>query len=559
MAEVKSDIEIARAARKKPIMEIGEKLGIPSEHLLPYGHDKAKISAAFIAEQKGKKDGRLILVTAINPTPAGEGKTTTTVGLGDGLNRIGKKAVVCIREASLGPCFGVKGGAAGGGYAQVVPMEDMNLHFTGDFHAITSAHNLLSALIDNHIYWGNEQNIDIRRIAWRRVMDMNDRALRHIVGSLGGVANGYPRETGFDITVASEVMAILCLSTDLKDLEKRLGNIIIAYRRDKTPVFARDIKADGAMTVLLKDAMQPNLVQTLENNPAFVHGGPFANIAHGCNSVVATTTALKLADYVVTEAGFGADLGAEKFFDIKCRKAGLKPDAAVIVATARAMKMNGGVKKEDLGKENVEAVRKGCANLGRHVQNVKKFGVPVVVAINHFIADTEAEIQAVKDYVATLGAEAILCRHWAQGSAGIEELAHKVVELAESGKSQFSPLYPDDMPLFEKIETIAKSIYHAGEVIADKSVRDQLRTWEEQGYGTLPICMAKTQYSFSTDPNLRGAPTGHTVPVREVRLSAGAGFIVVITGEIMTMPGLPRVPSSEKIFLNDDGFIEGLF
>ncbi|WEZ82902.1 formate--tetrahydrofolate ligase [Rhizobium sp. 32-5/1] len=559
MAEVKSDIEIARAARKKPIMEIGEKLGIPSEHLLPYGHDKAKISAAFIAGQKGKKDGRLILVTAINPTPAGEGKTTTTVGLGDGLNRIGKKAVVCIREASLGPCFGVKGGAAGGGYAQVVPMEDMNLHFTGDFHAITSAHNLLAALIDNHIYWGNEQNIDIRRIAWRRVMDMNDRALRQIVGSLGGVANGYPRETGFDITVASEVMAILCLSTDLKDLEKRLGNIIIAYRRDKTPVFARDIKADGAMTVLLKDAMQPNLVQTLENNPAFVHGGPFANIAHGCNSVVATTTALKLADYVVTEAGFGADLGAEKFFDIKCRKAGLKPDAAVIVATARAMKMNGGVKKEELGKENVEAVRKGCANLGRHVQNVKKFGVPVVVAINHFIADTEAEIQAVKDYVATLGAEAILCRHWAQGSAGIEDLARKVVELAESGKSQFSPLYPDDMPLFEKIETIAKSIYHAGEVIADKSVRDQLRSWEEQGYGTLPICMAKTQYSFSTDPNLRGAPTGHTVPVREVRLSAGAGFIVVITGEIMTMPGLPRVPSSEKIFLNDEGFIEGLF
>ncbi|OJF92978.1 formate--tetrahydrofolate ligase [Pararhizobium antarcticum] len=559
MAEVKSDIEIARAAKKKPIMEIGAKLGIPAEHLLPYGHDKAKISAAFIAEQKGRKDGRLILVTAINPTPAGEGKTTTTVGLGDGLNRIGKKAVVCIREASLGPCFGVKGGAAGGGYAQVIPMEDMNLHFTGDFHAITSAHNLLAALIDNHIYWGNEQNIDIRRVAWRRVMDMNDRALRQIVGSLGGVANGYPRETGFDITVASEVMAILCLSTDLKDLEKRLGNIIIAYRRDKTPVFARDIKADGAMTVLLKDAMQPNLVQTLENNPAFVHGGPFANIAHGCNSVVATTTALKLADYVVTEAGFGADLGAEKFFDIKCRKAGLKPDAAVIVATARAMKMNGGVKKEDLGKENVEAVRKGCANLGRHVLNVKKFGVPVVVAINHFIADTEAEIQAVKDYVATLGAEAILCRHWAQGSAGIEELAHKVVELAESGKSQFSPLYPDDMPLFEKIETIAKSIYHAGEVIADKSVRDQLRTWEEQGYGTLPICMAKTQYSFSTDPNLRGAPTGHTVPVREVRLSAGAGFVVVITGEIMTMPGLPRVPSSEKIFLNDEGFIEGLF
>ena len=559
MAEVKSDIEIARAAKKKPIMEIGAKLGIPSEHLLPYGHDKAKISADFIAQQKGKKNGKLVLVTAINPTPAGEGKTTTTVGLGDGLNRIGKKAVICIREASLGPCFGVKGGAAGGGYAQVVPMEDMNLHFTGDFHAITSAHNLLSALIDNHIYWGNEQNIDIRRIAWRRVMDMNDRALREIVCSLGGVANGYPREAGFDITVASEVMAILCLSNDLKDLEKRLGSIIIGYRRDKTPVFARDIKADGAMTVLLKDAMQPNLVQTLEHNPAFVHGGPFANIAHGCNSVVATTTALKLGEYVVTEAGFGADLGAEKFFDIKCRKAGLSPDVAVIVATARAMKMNGGVKKEDLGKENIDAVKKGCANLGRHIQNVKKFGVPVVVGINHFFSDTDGEIQAIKDYVATLGAEAILCKHWALGSAGIEDLANKVVELAESGQAQFAPLYPDDMPLFEKIETIAKSIYHAGDVIADKSVRDQLRSWEEQGYGNLPICMAKTQYSFSTDPNLRGAPSGHTVPVREVRLSAGAGFIVVITGEIMTMPGLPKVPSSEKIYLNEQGYIEGLF
>lgn len=559
MAEVKSDIEIARAAKKKPIMEIGAKLGIPSDHLLPYGHDKAKISAEFIAQQKDKKNGKLVLVTAINPTPAGEGKTTTTVGLGDGLNRIGKKAVICIREASLGPCFGVKGGAAGGGYAQVVPMEDMNLHFTGDFHAITSAHNLLAALIDNHIYWGNEQNIDIRRIAWRRVMDMNDRALREIVCSLGGVANGYPREAGFDITVASEVMAILCLSNDLKDLEKRLGSIIIGYRRDKTPVFARDIKADGAMTVLLKDAMQPNLVQTLEHNPAFVHGGPFANIAHGCNSVVATTTALKLGEYVVTEAGFGADLGAEKFFDIKCRKAGLSPDVAVIVATARAMKMNGGVKKEDLGKENIDAVKKGCANLGRHIQNVKKFGVPVVVGINHFFSDTDGEIQAIKDYVATLGAEAILCKHWAHGSAGIEDLAKKVVELAESGQSQFAPLYPDDMPLFEKIETIAKSIYHAGEVIADKSVRDQLRSWEEQGYGNLPICMAKTQYSFSTDPNLRGAPSGHTVPVREVRLSAGAGFIVVITGEIMTMPGLPKVPSSEKIYLNEQGYIEGLF
>ncbi|MEW9804571.1 formate--tetrahydrofolate ligase [Mesorhizobium marinum] len=559
MAEVKSDIEIARAAKKKPIMEVGEKLGIPAEHLLPYGHDKAKISAEFIASRKGGKDGKLILVTAINPTPAGEGKTTTTVGLGDGLNRIGKKAIVCIREASLGPNFGVKGGAAGGGYAQVVPMEDMNLHFTGDFHAITTAHNLLAALIDNHIYWGNELGIDTRRVAWRRVMDMNDRALRQINCSLGGVANGFPREAGFDITVASEVMAILCLATDLKDLQKRIGDIIVAYRRDKSPVYARDLKADGAMAVVLKDAMQPNLVQTLENNPAFVHGGPFANIAHGCNSVVATTTALKLADYVVTEAGFGADLGAEKFFDIKCRKAGLKPAAAVIVATVRAMKMNGGVKKEDLGTENVEAVKKGCANLGRHIENVKQFGVPVVVAMNHFTTDTDAEIQAMKDFVKEQGAEAILCKHWAQGSAGIEDLARKVVELAESGASQFSPLYPDDMPLFEKINTVVKRIYRGSEAIADKSVRDQLHAWEQAGYGNLPVCMAKTQYSFSTDPNLRGAPTGHTVPVREVRLSAGAGFVVVICGEIMTMPGLPKVPSSEKIYLNEQGQIEGLF
>ncbi|TGQ71355.1 MAG: formate--tetrahydrofolate ligase [Mesorhizobium sp.] len=559
MAEVKSDIEIARAAQKKQIQEIGAKIGIPTEHLLPYGHDKAKISAEFIKSVKGNKDGKLILVTAINPTPAGEGKTTTTVGLGDGLNRIGKKAIVCIREASLGPNFGVKGGAAGGGYAQVVPMEDMNLHFTGDFHAITTAHNLLSALIDNHIYWGNELGIDTRRVAWRRVMDMNDRALREIICSLGGVANGYPREGGFDITVASEVMAILCLSTDLKDLEKRLGDIIVAYRRDKSPVYARDLKADGAMAVLLKDAMQPNLVQTLENNPAFVHGGPFANIAHGCNSVVATTTALKLADYVVTEAGFGADLGAEKFFDIKCRKAGLKPAAAVIVATVRAMKMNGGVKKEDLGKENIEAVKKGCLNLGRHIENVKQFGVPAVVAINHFTTDTDTEIQAMKDFVASLGAEAVLCKHWAKGSAGIEDLAHKVVEIAESGASQFSPLYPDDMPLFDKVNTIVKRIYRGDEAIADKSIRDQLHAWEQAGYGHLPVCMAKTQYSFSTDPNLRGAPTGHTVPVREVRLSAGAGFVVIICGEVMTMPGLPKAPSSEKIFLNETGQIEGLF
>lgn len=559
MATVASDIEIARAARKLPIIEIGAKLGIPAGDLAPYGYDKAKIGAEFIAAQAGKKDGKLILVTAINPTPAGEGKTTTTVGLGDGLNRIGKKAVVCVREASLGPCFGVKGGAAGGGYAQVIPMEDINLHFTGDFHAITSAHNLLAALIDNHIYWGNEQNIDIRRITWRRAMDMNDRALRDIVSSLGGVANGFPREGGFDITVASEVMAILCLASDLKDLEKRLGNIIIGYRRDRTPVYARDLKADGAMAVLLKDAMQPNLVQTLENNPALVHGGPFANIAHGCNSVIATRTALKLADYVVTEAGFGADLGAEKFFDIKCRKAGLSPDAAVIVATVRALKMNGGVKKDDLGRENVEALVKGCSNLGRHVANVRKFGVPVVVAINHFVSDTEAEIEALKNYVARLGAEAILCRHWAEGSAGIVDLAHKVVELAESGQAKFQPLYPDNLPLLEKIEIVASKIYHAGEVTADKAVRDQLRSWEDQGYGHLPVCMAKTQYSFSTDPNVRGAPEGHVVTVREVRLSAGAGFVVAITGEIMTMPGLPKSPAAERIFLNDHGYIEGLF
>lgn len=556
---VKTDIEIAREASKKPILEIGAKLGIGAEHLLPYGHDKAKVSQEFIKSLGARPDGKLILVTAINPTPAGEGKTTTTVGLGDGLNRIGKKAVVCIREASLGPNFGMKGGAAGGGYAQVVPMEEMNLHFTGDFHAITSAHNLLSAMIDNHIYWGNDLDIDERRIVWRRVMDMNDRALRDIVVSLGGVSNGFPRQTGFDITVASEVMAILCLSNDLDDLQKRLGDIVVAYTRAKTPIYARDIKADGAMTVLLKDAMQPNLVQTLENNPAFVHGGPFANIAHGCNSVIATKTALKLGEYVVTEAGFGADLGAEKFFDIKCRKAGLKPSAAVIVATVRAMKMNGGVAKADLGAENVEAVKKGCPNLGRHIGNVKSFGVPVVVAINHFFSDTDAEIAAVKAYVAEQGAEAILCKHWAQGSAGIEELAHKVVSLAESGAANFAPLYPDDMPLFQKLETIAKRIYHADAVIADKSIRDQLKTWEAAGYGHLPICVAKTQYSFTTDPTQRGAPTGHTVPVREVRLSAGAGFVVAICGEIMTMPGLPRVPSAEVIRLNADGDVEGLF
>ncbi|HAM89108.1 MAG: formate--tetrahydrofolate ligase [Paracoccaceae bacterium] len=555
----KSDIEIAREAVKRPIQEIGAKLGVSSEFLLPYGHDKAKVSQEFIDSVHGNADGKLILVTAINPTPAGEGKTTTTVGLGDGLNRIGKKTAVCIREASLGPCFGMKGGAAGGGYAQVVPMEEMNLHFTGDFHAITSAHNLLSAMIDNHIYWGNSLEIDERRVVWRRVMDMNDRALRDTVTSLGGVANGFPRQTGFDITVASEVMAILCLSVSLKDLQKRLGDIIVAYRRDKTPIYCRDIKADGAMTVLLKDAMQPNLVQTLENNPAFVHGGPFANIAHGCNSVIATSTALKISDYVVTEAGFGADLGAEKFMNIKCRKAGLAPSVVVVVATVRAMKMNGGVAKADLGPENVEAVQAGCPNLGRHIENVKSFGVPVVVAINHFVTDTDAEVQAVKDYVAGQGAEAILCQHWEKGSEGAIELATRVAEIADADMANFAPLYGDELSLFEKIETVAKRIYRADEVLADGKIRNQLKEWEEAGYGHLPVCMAKTQYSFTTDPNRRGAPTGHSVPVREVRLSAGAGFVVVICGEIMTMPGLPRVPASEQIMLNESGDIEGLF
>ena len=555
----KTDIQIAREAKKRSIQEIGAKLGIPSDDLLPFGHDKAKVSAEFIKAQEGKKNGKLILVTAINPTPAGEGKTTTTVGLADGLNAIGKNATICIREASLGPCFGMKGGAAGGGYAQVVPMEDMNLHFTGDFHAITSAHNLLSAMIDNHIYWGNELEIDQRRVVWRRVVDMNDRALRDIVTSLGGISNGFPRQAGFDITVASEVMAILCLSNDLEDLQKRLGDIIVAYRRDRSPIYCRDIKADGAMTVLLQQAMQPNLVQTLENNPAFVHGGPFANIAHGCNSVVATKTALKLSDYVVTEAGFGADLGAEKFMNIKCRKAGLAPDCVVLVATVRAMKMNGGVARADLGAENIKAVNEGCSNLGRHIGNLKSFGVPVVVAINHFVTDTDAEVQAIKDYAKTQGSEAILSQHWEFGSKGSADLAKRVAEIADSGVSQFAPLYRDEMPLMEKIETIAKRIYRADEVIADKKIRDQLRQWEEQGYGNLPICMAKTQYSFSTDPSLRGAPVGHSVPVREVRLSAGAGFVVAICGEIMTMPGLPRVPSAESIFINDEGQIDGLF
>ncbi len=555
----KSDIEIAREAQKEPIQAIGAKLGIPEESLVPYGHDKAKVSQDFIRGLAGREDGKLILVTAITPTPAGEGKTTTTVGLADGMNRIGKKTAVCIREASLGPCFGMKGGAAGGGYAQVVPMEDMNLHFTGDFHAITSAHNLLTAMIDNHIYWGNELGIDERRVTWKRVMDMNDRALRDTVVSLGGVANGFPRQTGFDITVASEVMAILCLANDLEDLEKRLGDIIVAYTRDRKAIYARDIGADGAMTVLLKDAMQPNLVQTLENNPAFVHGGPFANIAHGCNSVTSTKTALKLADYVVTEAGFGADLGAEKFMNIKCRKAGLAPDVVVLVATVRAMKMNGGVARADLGAENVQAVAEGCPNLTRHIANLKAFGVPVVVAINHFVTDTDAEIAVIRESAAAQGAEAILARHWELGSEGTVDLAKRVAEIADAKISQFAPLYTDDLSLFEKIEVIAKRIYHADEVMADKKIREQLKAWEDAGYGHLPVCMAKTQYSFSTDPNLRGAPSGHSVPIREVRLSAGAGFVVVVCGEIMTMPGLPRKPAALGIHLNDAGEIEGLF
>ncbi len=556
---VASDIEIARAARMRPIEEIGDRLGLDAAALQPYGRTKAKVDVAGIAGLDARPDGKLILVTAMTPTPAGEGKTTTTVGLGDGLNRIGKKAMICLREPSLGPCFGVKGGAAGGGYAQVVPMEDINLHFTGDFHAIGAAHNLLSALLDNHIYWGNDLALDGRRVAWRRVMDMNDRALRDVVTSLGGVANGFPRQTGFDITVASEVMAIFCLATGPEDLARRLGNIVVGETRDRRPVRAADLKADGPMAVLLKDAMQPNLVQTLENNPAFIHGGPFANIAHGCNSVVATKTALKLADYVVTEAGFGADLGAEKFFDIKCPKAGLAPAAAVVVATVRALKMHGGVAKEDLGQENVAAVAAGLANLARHVENVQRFGVPVVVAINRFSADTDAELAAVQAAVGELGVAAIEANHWAEGSAGTAELAEHVVALADGGAAAFKPLYDDAVDLFAKIETIAREIYGAGEVTADSRVRGQLRQWEEAGHGHFPVCMAKTQYSFSTDPALKGAPKGHSLPVREVRLSAGAEFVVAICGEIMTMPGLPRVPAANNIRIDADGRIDGLF
>jgi formate--tetrahydrofolate ligase len=556
---VKSDIEIARAATLQPIGTIADKLGVPEDALFLYGPHKAKVSLDFIKSQADRPDGKLILVTAITPTPAGEGKTTTTVGLGDALNRIGKRATICLREPSLGPCFGMKGGAAGGGYAQVVPMEDINLHFTGDFHAIGTAHNLLSALLDNHIYWGNQADLDGRRVAWRRVVDMNDRSLRRITSSLGGVANGFPREDGFDITVASEVMAIFCLASDLADLEARLGRIVVGYTRDRRPVTAAELKAPGPMSVLLKDALAPNLVQTLENNPAFIHGGPFANIAHGCNSVMATKTALKLADYVVTEAGFGADLGAEKFFDIKCRKAGLSPSAAVIVATVRALKMHGGVAKADLGTENVQAVSDGCTNLARHLDNVKSFGVPPVVAINRFITDSDAEIEAIRQASEAAGAEAVLCTHWADGGAGTEELAHRVVALVEGGTADFRPLYDDDMSLWDKVETIAVKLYGADGLAADQKVRAQFDELEKAGHGHLPVCMAKTQYSFSTDPNLKGAPSGFTVPVRELRLSAGAGFLVVVTGEIMTMPGLPRVPAANAIRLNEAGLIEGLF
>jgi formate--tetrahydrofolate ligase len=553
-----SNIEIARKAKPKPIGEIASKLGIPNDAVYAYGPTKAKVALNWLQKLE-RPNGKLVLVTAITPTPAGEGKTTTTVGLGDALNRIGRKAVICLREPSLGPSFGSKGGAAGGGYSQVIPMEDINLHLTGDFHAIAAANNLLAAMLDNHIYWGNKLGIDQRRISWRRVVDVNDRALRQIISSLGGVANGFPREDGFDIVPASEVMAVFCLSNSIDDLVERLGRIVVAQTRDRKPVTAKDLEANGAMAVLLKDALAPNLVQTLEGNPAFVHGGPFANIAHGCNSVIATRAGLKLGDYVVTEAGFGADLGAEKFFDIKCRMAGLDPDAAVIVATVRALKMHGGVAKEDLAAENVAAVKKGGANLARHVHNVKRYGVPVIVAINRFGTDTDAEIEAVKVAAASEGVEAILCTHFADGGKGAEELAHKVAHLAESGAAQFAPLYPDDMSLFDKVNTIATQIYGASEAIADKSIRDRLHGWEKEGRGNLPICIAKTQYSFSTDPNLKNAPSNHVVPIREVRLSAGAGFIVVICGEIMTMPGLPSVPAANSIRLNEKGDVVGLF
>ena len=554
-----SDIEIARGATLKPIQEIGEKLGVANEELIPFGHDKAKISMGCVEAAKQQPQGRLILVTAMSPTPAGEGKTTTSVGLTDGLNRIGKKALACLREPSLGPCFGMKGGAAGGGYAQVVPMEEINLHFTGDFHAIGTAHNLLSAMVDNHIYWHNEMKFDSRRVVWRRVVDMNDRALRQITASLGGVTNGFPRESGFDITVASEVMAIFCLAENLEDLHNRLGAIIVGYTRKRAPICAQDLSADGSMAVLLKDALRPNLVQTLENNPALIHGGPFANIAHGCNSVIATKTGLGLADYVVTEAGFGADLGAEKFFNIKCRKSELQPDAVVIVATIRALKYHGGIARDKLSEPNVQAVEKGLENLAKHVRNVGQFGVPVVVGINGFESDVEEELNCVRSFCATLGIEAISCTHWADGGVGTEELAHKVAEIADSGQAQFRTLYEDNLTLWEKVRTIARSLYGAEDIIADKRVRQQFSQLEEDGFGQLPVCMAKTQYSFSTDPGLLGAPQGHMVPIREVRLAAGAGFIVAICGDIMTMPGLPRVPAANSIRIGDDGQVEGLF
>ncbi len=560
MATPKSDIEIAQAATLRPVVELAkDRLGIDAEHLIPYGHDKAKIRLDYINDLKDKADGKLVLVTAISPTPAGEGKTTTTVGLGDALNRIGKNTLICLREPSLGPSFGVKGGAAGGGYAQIVPMEDINLHFTGDFHAIGVANNLLAALVDNHIYWGNALDIDERRVTWRRVVDMNDRALRSIVNSLGGVANGFPRQDGFDITVASEVMAIFCLATDIDDLKRRLGNIVVGHTRSREPVRAHQLNGHGAMAALLKDAVQPNLVQTLENNPAFVHGGPFANIAHGCNSVLATTTALKLADYVVTEAGFGADLGAEKFFDIKCRKAGLRPEAVVIVATIRALKMHGGVAKDDLKDENVAAVEAGFANLERHVQNVAKFGVPAVVSVNRFIADTDAEMKKLIELCDKMGVPCVEANHWADGGAGAEDVAHKVVEIIEGGKADFKPLYPDDMKLEEKIRTVAREIYRADDIDVPPAISKQLAELDATEAGKFPICMAKTQYSFSTDPTLKAAPTGFDIPVREVKLSAGAEFLVVITGDIMTMPGLPRVPSADKIDVDGEGVISGLF
>ncbi len=554
----KSDIEIAREATMIPIAEVGAKLDIPAEELLHFGPSKAKLSMDYIKSLSDRPDGKLILVTAVTPTPAGEGKTTTTVGLGDGLNKIGKRAAICVREPSLGPCFGMKGGAAGGGYAQVVPMEDINLHFTGDFHAIGIAHSLLSALIDNHIYWGHEPAIDSRRVTWKRVVDMNDRSLRQITSSLGGVANGFPREDGFDIVVASEIMAIFCLAKDLADLTKRIGNMVIGFNRKREPIYARDVKGPGPMSVLLKDALAPNLVQTLENNPAFIHGGPFANIAHGCNSVIATKTALKLADYVVTEAGFGADLGAEKFFNIKCRKAGLKPAAVVIVATVRALKMHGGVDKKELGPENVEAVKSGCSNLARHIKNVQSFGVPVVVAINQFITDTDAELQAVKETAEGFGTTAIIASHWSNGGAGAEELAIHVAKMADSGDADFKVLYPDDMPLIEKTRFIAQNIYGADDITMDGAVQKRFEELQKD-YGHFPVCMAKTQYSFSTDPEAKGAPGGFTIPIRELRLSAGAEFIVVVAGAIMTMPGLPRVPAANSIYLNEDGQVEGLF